>query len=85
MRYVLILLIASGCNRNQGKAQYREHTTNDANFHVELLFEVDGCKVYRFQDYYSRYFTNCKGSTQWTDYQQHGKTRTTIPQGVNGQ
>jgi hypothetical protein len=84
MKYILILLIASGCNEHN-KAQYREHTTNDSNFHVELLFEVDGCKVYRFQDYYSRYFTNCKGSTQWTDVRQHGKTRTTIPQGVSGQ
>lgn len=35
---------------------------------VEKLFTVDGCTVYRFIDSGSRrYFTNCKGSTQWTE------------------
>lgn len=29
---------------------------------------VDGCTVYRFYDSgYKRYFTNCKGSTEWRE------------------
>ena len=37
--------------------------TDNNQFKVELLFEVDGCKVYRFRDKnHSRYFTTCNGS-----------------------
>ena len=46
--------------------------TNNALFNVELLFEVDGCKVYRFQDGgRSRYFSTCQGSVSWNE--NHGK------------
>ncbi|MGC1390171.1 MAG: DUF4884 domain-containing protein [Bacteroidales bacterium] len=35
---------------------------NNKTYKVEFLFEYDGCKVYRFQDYgYPVYFTNCNG------------------------
>jgi hypothetical protein len=47
---------------------------------VKKLFTVDGCTVYRFYDAGSRYFTNCSGSTQWTERQ--GKTD--VPVGVQG-
>jgi hypothetical protein len=37
--------------------------TDNNHYKVELLFEVDGCKVYRFWDsQYPRYFTTCNGS-----------------------
>lgn len=35
---------------------------NNKTYKVDFLFEYDGCKVYRFQDYgYPVYFTNCNG------------------------
>jgi len=35
---------------------------NNKTYHVDFLFEHDGCKVYRFHDYgNSVYFTNCNG------------------------
>lgn len=41
-------------------------------YHVEKLFTIDGCTVYRFEDNYSRYFTSCQGGVS---LQRHvGKT-----------
>jgi hypothetical protein len=38
--------------------------TSNPGFKAELLFEVDGCKVYRFYDgARPLYFTKCKDST----------------------
>lgn len=46
--------------------------TDNRSFDVELLFEIDGCKVYRFYDEgRSRYFTTCSGSVSWNET--HGK------------
>lgn len=36
-------------------------------FQVDKLFTVDGCTVYRFDDAGRRYFTDCKGSTEWRE------------------
>lgn len=36
-------------------------------FQVDKLFTVDGCTVYRFYDTGRRYFTDCKGSTEWQE------------------
>ena len=42
-------------------------TTDNRDFQVQLLFEVDGCKVYRFWDGGEcRYFTSCNGSVNYT-------------------
>lgn len=46
--------------------------TNNPEFKVELLFEHDGCKVYRFSDNGTRYFTTCQGEVTWKEH--HGKT-----------
>ena len=47
-------------------------SSNNSSFDVYLLFEVDGCKVYRFTDGgRDRYFTNCQGSIGWNE--SHGK------------
>jgi hypothetical protein len=38
--------------------------TNNPEINVSVLFEIDGCKVYRFyDDGRNRYFTNCDGRT----------------------
>jgi hypothetical protein len=37
------------------------NSTNNPNIDVELLFEHDGCKVYRFNDHSYHYFARCDG------------------------
>jgi len=50
-------------------------------FVVDRLFHHEGCTVYRFADGGNyRYFTNCSGSTQWTESCGKGCYRS---QGVN--
>jgi hypothetical protein len=39
--------------------------TDNSKFNVELLFEIDGCKVYRFFDNGYKYFTTCNGSVSY--------------------
>lgn len=48
--------------------------TNNAAVPVELLFEHEGCRVYRFQDAgRNHYFTNCTGSAVSTRTRSCGK------------
>lgn len=65
------MLLFYGCN---GKGeQIIPNETND-NFNVEFLFEVDGVKVYRFEDRgKSIYFTNTNGKCEYTYYNYTGK------------
>lgn len=65
MKYVIVcaFFLFSSCKKD---AEKKVASTNNE-FDVELLFEVDGCKVYRFLDGNYRYFTNCKGSVEWTE------------------
>jgi len=63
MKKVLIgltlgLILFTSCKREPTEVV----ETNNNNFNVELLFEVDGCKVYRFWDVGYKYFTTCNGS-----------------------
>lgn len=69
MKKILIIisfgLLASCDEPNRGVEVLK---TNNSEFDVHLLFEVDGCKVYRFMDYgRERYFSNCNGSVEWTE------------------
>ncbi len=65
--YLAFCIILS-CTNNAKQAVQ----SDNVNFNIELLFEVDGCKVYRFMDAgYYRYFSNCKGDVSWTE--KHGK------------
>lgn len=73
-KLILIALIFASCKK---EAQQQVQSTN-SNFQVELLFEVDGCKVYRFLDGDYKYFTTCKGSVSWNTTQSAGKTHKTI-------
>lgn len=46
--------------------------SSNSDVEVELLFEHDGCKVYRFFDGGSaKYYTDCRGQVQWDET--HGK------------
>jgi hypothetical protein len=56
----LASLWVSGC------LEPEEPKTGGAAYELEMLFEHDGCRVYRF-DYYGRsiFYTDCRGSTDW--------------------
>jgi len=59
----LVLLALAGCEKPAEQSQ-RAGTE----FIVDKLFTVDQCTVYRFADGgRSRYFTNCPGSTSYTE------------------
>lgn len=49
--------------------------TDNAQFDVQLLFEHDGCKVYRFHDgSHTVYYTTCKGQTTHDETRNNGKS-----------
>lgn len=62
----------------------KEEVKTDNGWQVEKIFEVDGCKVYRFYSYGAHYFTNCSGSTMTTKEVGTGPTRETIIDDVPG-
>jgi len=71
-KLLALVLLAVALTSCEGVALRKEQTNNDE-FKVELLFEHDGVKVYRFWDGgRSHYFTN-KGETMSS--QTSGKTR----------
>jgi hypothetical protein len=79
MKYILVALafFTVACSK---EGLFTKQTDNHE-FNVDLLFEHDGCRVYRFRDGgYNRYFTNCKGSTSWIE--RSGKT--SKPRSVDG-
>jgi hypothetical protein len=48
--------------------------TNNSEYKIHLLFEVDGCKVYKFYDASNvRYFTTCNGSVSFKTSEKHPK------------
>ena len=53
--------------------------TSNKDVKVELLFEIDGCKVYRFYDSVNgsvqvpKYFTKCAGSSSVSWFESCGK------------
>jgi hypothetical protein len=74
---LLVATVLCGCTKKAESVSYV-----NKEFEVEKLFEHDGCKVYRFYDGgWQRYYTNCSGSTQWT--QSCGKSCTS-QEGVTG-
>lgn len=70
MKKILILLFCLCLVACHEKAQ-TDVTSSNGDFKVELLFEVDGCKVYRFYDWGYKYFSSCNGLVQWE--QKEGK------------
>ena len=60
---VLAVLALTGCGKPAETS-----TSVGREFVVDTLFTHEGCTVYRFVDHgNSRYFTNCQGSTNWTE------------------
>lgn len=76
MKYILLLTLLTSCG---GEKPVEVAKTNNPNIDVGLLFENDGCKVYRFVDndrYH--YYTNCS-ETMTTQTYQCGKSRCSRP------
>lgn len=69
---ILSVLIMTGCAREGIKTEQ----TNNERFQITLLFEHEGCKVYRFYDGgYYRYYTVCGNDSEATYSIQSGKIR----------
>ena len=79
MKTLLLLLVAftlAGCEKTPETSSHA-----GVDFVVEKLFTHEGCTVYRFRDSGNkRYFTNCSGSTNWTESCGENCTR---PIGIN--
>lgn len=67
---VLVTLIFAGCKQDP----VSKSRTNNPKIDAEILFDYDGCRVYRFVDGgYERYFARCSSSTSTSWNEQHGK------------
>lgn len=71
-RAIAAMLAALAMAACQRAAQDATKTTND-NFWVELLFENDGVKVYRFWDGRYIYYVDARGRTAWDETHVAGK------------
>lgn len=74
--------LVAGCS-GEKPAQQTQPSTNAA-IAVDMLFEHDGCRVYRFEDAgYNRYFARCGGQSASLDYGHTvhaGKTTHWVPE-----
>lgn len=69
---IIALLLLTSC------AKQAKQATQEGNFVIELLFEKDGCKMYRFYDAGRYiYWSNCEGKTQYKKNQNTGKSQYT--------
>lgn len=60
--FATIAILVSSCK----KQSIESSQTNNSEISVELLFEKDGVKVYRFQDGGRFiYYTDARGKTEW--------------------
>lgn len=79
---VALSLSLAACNRSPSSVMQ----TENPNFKVAFLFEHEGCRVYRFEDFYTRYFVNCGpagAAVSWHESQGKSGTRPVeIPTGA---
>lgn len=77
MKTLLLILSAIALSGCSVKTVSTERTSN-VEINIELLFEKDGIKVYRFSDGYRNiYYTDARGTTSWDETHSDGKTTTT--------
>lgn len=69
---LLTLFMASCVQQNESQSSEVR-----GDYKVELLFEKDGCKVYRFNDGRTVYYTDCTGRLEYSYQQRNSKTTTT--------
>ena len=61
MKFILLAVLLLGCAEDPIETK----KTNNPGIEVGLLFEHEGCRVYRFYDYLERhYFVRCKSGEQ---------------------
>lgn len=71
----LLLIIAVALSACRGDAI---SVTKNGDFKIEFLFEKDGCKMYRFYDGRTVYWSNCEGRVS-SDHETHsGKNGSNI-------
>lgn len=76
---ISIILIFLSCI-NIGKPK---ESTKQGDFEIELLFEKDKCKIYRFYDVGRFiYWSNCAGSMEY-DYQENKSNTTKVKSFTN--
>lgn len=71
--FIVSLLLITACDKQHLERQ----KTNNEQYHMDLLFEKDGCKFYRFQDGHDVYWTDCRGKIQ-SSYSTGGKHQHTV-------
>lgn len=63
MRYIFLLLFLCSCYAQGTKVELDPQVED---LRLVLLFEHDGCKVYRFNDGLREvYYSDCRGQTSW--------------------
>lgn len=62
------LLLLAGCQTEEEREAEAQRWLHD----VTLVRQIDGCNVYRFDDRYTVYFSDCRGQTS---YEQSGGKR----------
>lgn len=78
---ILLCIFACGCDDiiTKEKVIKIDKTSNDSVV-VDLIFEHDGIKAYRFwNNGHYVYYTDARGITQWEDTERQGKRTIRIP------
>jgi hypothetical protein len=83
----LVFLLALVCSACIGDVTpQRVQNTSNPSASVVLLFETDGCRIFRFEDSgHYRYFAHCGVGVSMENINQYhqGKTTITVPDGTN--
>lgn len=74
MKKIILIALATILISCEKAAQ---STKESGNYKVEFLFEVDGCKIYRFYDGRTVYFSDCRGKIDEEHTVKSGSTYTT--------
>lgn len=70
-----LLIGAVMCCFSCAKTPQSVEQSSNSEIQIQLLFEKDGCKVYRFYDCgHAVYFTDCRGKVEYEYYQSNGKS-----------
>lgn len=78
---LLLAVLLTGCTAKP----VATHITNNPEVPVSLLFEHDGCKMYRFEDNgYYHYYAKCENATSTTSTDQSAG-KTTYPEETSTQ
>lgn len=73
MRKLFLLALICGLTGCENDPQTTSSTTNPE-VSIDLLFEHDDCKVYRFYDNRFHYFVKCKNAQDVTTINQHSES-----------